>query len=376
MGDHKKAPSRKLWQAEGEGANSQGIGSLGQRLDRYGEARRGTESIIPHIASRLQPGGADGHSPEQAEAVKVLPLLRRCGSKLRFRHYYQRDDLRLVEARSCDKHLLCPFCAVRRMSRTLSRYMDRYHQVAEGRTPYLLTVTVKNGDDLAERFQHLKQSWQKWTKRRRTALATGKGGTELAKMDGAVYSIETTNRGNGWHPHLHALVLVPEGVEVSLERLQAEWEGITGDSYIVDLRPVQSPETGFLEVLKYALKFGDLTPAQTWEAHLTLKGKRLLGSWGCFYGVPEPETADEDPLEDEPYLELVYRWVQDSGYQLDSWEYHDATAEPREAPGRSPASCRLLRPSTPAHSYPRLTPPLEPGQEERSSPATAGSGCE
>jgi hypothetical protein len=222
--------------------------------------------------------------------------------------------------------------------------MDRYQQVAIGRTPWLLTVTVRNGDDLAERFHHLKTCWQRWQQKRRDA-EKGRGACELAEFDGAVYSYELTNRGEGWHPHLHALVLAPDGCTPSQQTLRAEWEAITGDSYIVDLRPVQEPERGFLEVLKYALKFGDLTPAQTWAAYMTLKGKRLLGAWGCLYGVPEPESPDEDPLEGEPFLELVYSWAAEQGYQLAELSYQEP-----------------------------LSP--EPVQEERSSLATAGSGCE
>jgi len=349
------------------------MASLEGRLDRYAEARRGTETIIPHIEGVAQ--SAKGGSPEAHEARKVAPLLQRCGTRLRFHHYYQRDELRLVEARSCDKHLLCPHCAIRRMSRTLSRYMDRFDQVAEGRDVWLLTVTVRNGEDLAERFGHLRDSWKRWTQKRRDTLK-GRGASELADLEGAVYSYEFTNRGNGWHPHLHALVLTEKGCAPSQDVLRAEWEAITGDSFMVDLRPVEKPEDGFLEVLKYALKFADLTPAQTWEAHMTLKGKRLLGAWGCFYGVPEPETADEDPLEDEPYLELVYRWAHGAGYQLEGWEYHDAPAEPLSAPVRRPVSCRLLRSSAPSHAYPRWTPPPEPGQEERRGPASTASGPE
>jgi hypothetical protein len=40
----------------------------------------------------------------------------------------------------------------------------------------------------------------------------------------------------------------------------------------------------------------------------TLKGKRLLGSAGCFRGVEVLEELTDEPLDDLPYVELFYRW--------------------------------------------------------------------
>ena len=52
------------------------------------------------------------------------------------------------------------------------------------------------------------------------------------------------------------------------------------------------------EVCKYALKFGDLSVENTWEAFKILKGKRLSGAFGSLYGVKIPENlADDMPDE-------------------------------------------------------------------------------
>ncbi|EGD4967633.1 protein rep, partial [Acinetobacter baumannii] len=65
------------------------------------------------------------------------------------------------------------------------------------------------------------------------------------------------------------------------------------------------------EVCKYALKFGDLSVENTWEAFKVLKGKRLSGAFGSLYGVKIPENlADEMPDENDlPYLEMLYKFV-------------------------------------------------------------------
>ena len=42
--------------------------------------------------------------------------------------------------------------------------------------------------------------------------------------------------------------------------LSTEWHKITGDSMVVDCRPILGdPAEGFMEVFKYAVKFSDLT---------------------------------------------------------------------------------------------------------------------
>ena len=44
------------------------------------------------------------------------------------------------------------------------------------------------------------------------------------------------------------------------------------------------------EVCKYALKFSDLSLENTWEAFLTLKGKRLTGSFWFYVWRKIPEN--------------------------------------------------------------------------------------
>ena len=58
-------------------------------------------------------------------------------------------------------------------------------------------------------------------------------------------------------------------------------------------------------------KFSDLSTENTWEAFLTLKGKRLTGSFGSMHGlkIPEKATPDDMPKEELPYLEMLYRFV-------------------------------------------------------------------
>ena len=103
------------------------------------------------------------------------------------------------------------------------------------------------------------------------------------------------------------------------------WHSLTGDSMVVDVRRARKRKghgysKAAAEVCKYALKFGDLSVENTWEAFKVLKGKRLTGSFGLLWGVKIPENlADEMPDDqDLPYLEMLYKFVygKNSHYDL------------------------------------------------------------
>ena len=168
-----------------------------------------------------------------------------------------------------------------------------------------------SSEDLDERQAHLTRSLKRLMHHRRDFNAGTRGApwTELCKAEGAVYTLELTNKGNGWHPHCHMIALAAS--EPSQEALSAEWHRITGDSFIVDVRPiVGDPSEGFMEVFKYAVKFSDLSLEDNWFAAQRLKGKRLLNSFGLFRGVEVPESFLDEPLDSLPYWDRFYRFIQ------------------------------------------------------------------
>jgi hypothetical protein len=278
---------------------SEGIEALPGRLNRYGKAKTGALDVADYMA------GVPGH---QATAKRV----KTCGDYLVFRHYYTVDQVRLHGAMLCCKHLLCPLCAIRRGSKALKSYLDRWEVIRAEKTalrPFLVTLTVKDGPDLAERFKHLFKSQHELWKRKHRGR-----GSSLDGVTGAVWSYEV-KRGNGsgvWHPHLHMIALAEH--QPDQEALSREWHNITGDSFIVDVRPISQddPVSGFMEVFKYAVKFSDQPPEDTVHAWATLRGKRLLGSSGDFRGVVVPDDLLDDPegLDDLPFAVLFYRFLQ------------------------------------------------------------------
>ena len=71
-----------------------------------------------------------------------------------------------------------------------SKYVERINQVLQENRklkPVLITLTVKNGSDLAERSEHLMKSFRTLLERRRDYLKKGWGYNEFCKVQGAMY---------------------------------------------------------------------------------------------------------------------------------------------------------------------------------------------
>ena len=272
--------------------------------------------------------------------IHFANTLSGCANYLLFKHYYTLDKYKLSGLKTCKKHMLCPFCSAIRASKQATAYQEKMvHILKENPNlkPVFMTLTVKNGDYLDERFNHLKDSFKTYQSRRRDWLKKGRGYNELCKAHGIVYAYEITNNGKGWHPHLHMILLVDDWIDK--DKLSAEWYAITGDSFIVDVRRVKSSKAevdtidakqqkedysdGFMEVFKYAMKFTELTHNQIWVAHESLcnaKGRltRLQGSIGLFRGVEVPDTMTDDFIADDaPFMLILYNFLKGAGYSVE-----------------------------------------------------------
>jgi hypothetical protein len=53
-----------------------------------------------------------------------------------------------------------------------------------------------------------------------------------------------------------------------------------------------------------------------WDAFVELSNKRLVDSFGLLRGVVVPEDLTDEPLDDLPYVEFFYQWMNRSGYSL------------------------------------------------------------
>lgn len=286
---------------------------LPNRIKRYGLAKAKALAIADYISQSAP------HHNDQAQQILD------CGNFLLFRDYYTVNEVRLTKASFCKKHLLCPLCAIRRGSKMLGRYIDRFDEIKAANDrlrPYLVTFTVKDGEDLAERFNHLRKNLQSYHKRRHGK----KHICEAKKAKAAVWSYEIKRGKNSglWHPHVHAIWLCEESPDQVT--ISDQWKNLTGDSYIVDVRPIDESDTagGFMEVFKYAIKFSDQPHEDTVHCFDILRKKRLIGSFGDFYGIPEPDVLSDDPLEDLPYYEYFFRYLRSTNSYTESSINHHA----------------------------------------------------
>lgn len=287
----------------GEGSDS--YARLPDRLTRYAVARHRAAAMSQYIAAVMD-CDSDHH--------KVVRELDACGTYLVFRHFLESDRVRLHAMRSCRQHIICPLCAIRRGARGLGRYMERIELVL-GENPkllgYMVTLTVKNGPDLAERFAHLQRSMQRLNATRRAHSA---GSSECVKASGGVYSYEF-KRGDGsgqWHPHVHAVWLSEEPIDGNA--LSDDWKRITGDSHIVDVHELYGElSDACCEVFKYAVKFGGLPLSDNWDAFLALRRHQLIGSFGNLRGVKIPSDLTDEMLDEEKWVDLLYRFVDRGG---------------------------------------------------------------
>lgn len=312
------------------GGSDQGFQKFDDRITNYGNRRKDTRKFLHWLRSQ--------DFPNRQDIQEVQAKIGNCANWLVFNNYYTVDQIRLAAAHSCDKHLLCSFCAARRGSKYVQRYTERLAVLLKQKPTLkavMLTLTTVNGDDLEERFTHFMKSLRKLLMKRRNATL-GRTSTELEKAVAGVYSVETTNKGKGWHVHLHAVLLLDSWID--RETLSREWQAITKDgSKILDIRRLAkgtdaldqngdiSPKLveAFAEVFKYALKFSDLDHSDRLYAWEIMRGKRLVGSWGDFRGVKVPPGVTDDLIEDLPFIRLIYRF---------SGKAYDLTAATSHAP--------------------------------------------
>jgi hypothetical protein len=313
------------------------VAAFPSRVDRYAKAHKRALDMADYIGAL---------PPDQAAHIKNIPVkeiissfsagdfsklvdladqLRTCGAYLLFRDYFTLGMIRLAGACFCKKHLICPLCAIRRGAKFLKSYLHKLESIQENNSllkPYLITFTVKNGHSLHERFNTLSFSMKKYLQQRRNHLKNKGPYVEACKASAAVWSYEFKKGKNSglWHPHIHAIWLCE--IPPDQEQLSKDWLNVTKDSFIVDVRPINTQDDavgGFLEVFKYAVKFAELPLADNWEGYRVLNGRRLISSFGEFRGIKEPDDlADELLAEDLPFIEILLRYRPGVGYTVEN----------------------------------------------------------
>lgn len=306
--DARKAKPPKL----GGVAGVSGINTLRQDVESYGTRKRRTNATGRYLAG----SGVD----------RISHRLLRCANHLNWRWYPEQDQRVLNGAKFCQLHLLCPNCAHRRASRQGAKVHEKLAHLADQFDYWFVTLTVANGSDLLERYRHLVKSFGTLRNLARNH-ARGKGRfVELSRAQGLVWAYEFTHsEETGWHPHIHMIAALPKGsapirwgvhpITGEISQLRTDWHAVTGDSIITHARPVDmaDPHKAVCELVKYSLKFSDLSIPDAVEAWDSLSGKKLCESSGALRGVdlPEEDALLDDLLTGE-YHDFLFKWHGDA----------------------------------------------------------------
>jgi hypothetical protein len=249
-------------------------------------------------------------------------LVKGCGSWLHIREWITSGETRLRNANFCAKFLLCRSCAARRAGKMVSGYAEKVTAVTASKPdliPAMITLTVKNGDDLAERFAHLKAAWHRMqVAKRKGASNSGRHARiEWNKVEASIRAIEVTRKASGWHPHIHVFALLSEYIDQPA--LSEEWRNFTGDSFVVGVTKCKGGIVpGLIECLKYASKLTELSPEDVLHVYRTCKGSRFTDPQGLLRGVPEPDIRQDDTEGlSGPYRDFLALWCRSkAGYDL------------------------------------------------------------
>jgi hypothetical protein len=178
--------------------------------------------------------------------------------------------------------------------------------------PAMITLTMKNSDDLVESMTRLAKAEKAMKERARKGKSTSGRHTpiEWNKVQGSLSAYEVTHEETGWHPHIHSFVLLDDYID--REELSAQWRHYTGNSYIVDVRKCTNEDAGdaLIEVLKYSSKFSSMDFPQRLHVFDAIKNKRWVNSAGLLRGDTTANITEADyEMEDGEFIFKVARWL-------------------------------------------------------------------
>lgn len=181
----------------------------------------------------------------------------------------------------------CPECRRADFWRLMKGYDGLADTMDE---PKLATFTVPNMTRLTKHvFLTITRAFKKLFRRK----------FYRERVRGGLFALETTNHGNGWHPHLHVLL---DADYLAQRKLDADWKKLTGG--MVDIR-ARTPQNALPYLLKYVGKAPDIyrtdhnlglkrycSPDECMEResefNAAMKGIRSVQPFGTLYGKEKP----------------------------------------------------------------------------------------
>jgi len=246
-------------------------------------------SVLPCVSQRRV--GAFRSCGADAVVQRLQTTINPFGSA-DFIHHYK---YRIVSTKCHDRWCLpCSQERAMRARAALNNHMEGMGNVK------ILTLTLLASDD------ELKDILDRITRHFRAMRNTS---LWKKNVKGGVATIEAKiGDGSGkWHVHYH---VVMQAAYIPQRELSNLWFKITGDSYIVDIRPMGSLRGGISYITKYITKAADRSvinsPPHLAAAIQAFTGRRLVSTFGTFRGVQLMERVpdDADTVESPIYTAL------------------------------------------------------------------------
>ncbi len=284
------------------------------------------------VRARLAREEDEGNNREAwNDIAKAVKKFRACGTTLKLR-CTTCNHVHLGEERC--KRKWCPVCSRAIAADRAAKYLRGVDQMT---WPLFVTFTLPNTDTLDDQLNGdaIRKLRRAFGKLRHRKLWT-------ARVKGGVAAIEVTNIGNGWHPHLHAILdcewlafktpVPPRNAsKETIKRRCMEANEELGKAWaqILDIQSDRSDwcgtifkvkrttgETVVREVLKYSVKGGDLATCPEDIAPLIrcLDRCRLVTSFGSLFG----QLADLDDDDDDAKQPMACPDCGDSCWMPDS----------------------------------------------------------
>jgi len=213
---------------------------------------------------------------------KFSSRLQDCRSQAWFVRHKETHEVRVSSSRC--KLRWCPICRdVSRMIVTTA--VEEW--LKEAKFPKMLTFTLEHCDDpLQLQIKRLYKSFRKIRGRKFFKDAVT-GGVWF-------FQLKFNHQTGQWHPHIHCLVAggwIPQG------EISRHWRAITGDSFVIDIRPIKDVDSAATEVARYATSPADLSKLSldlAADVYYATKSQRICGTWGNAKGmILKPTTQDD-----------------------------------------------------------------------------------
>lgn len=212
----------------------------------------------------------------------------RCGSWIFFRHYHELGERSFAGGFTCKNPPLCVPCAFRRVyvaARACTDLILQQMKRNRNLVPLVTTLHLADGEDLSERFTHLKRSYR-WMLRNRPHA--------FPSISGSIGCFHFSRGMSGWSLSCKEIMLVNAGHSEPLD--------------VSALFPAV-----FSVFLGSVLNFdGALSHDEHFQAAQLIKGSQFCVPYGCLSGFTSPKQDSSDPQEErfagQPFQEEQYRW--------------------------------------------------------------------